>query len=341
MKKILLRLFLVATVFSGCVFKSRAPVILQPQKTGIATIRFNDDKRDRLLITEVWYPIDAGVTALPVKGLWVRCPEARDAPISKASSKYPLILMSHGNGGDRTNNAWLAEILAANGYIVAACDHHGNTWNNKIPDCFIKIWERPKDVSFVIDAILQELPFKDSIDPQKIGFIGYSLGGLTGVWLAGGQMTAFDKPDLKSIPKDQIPPFVTPEMIEAIDFSPASASYRDSRIGALFLMAPALGSLFEPASLQKIQVPVHIVASEGDDLVPPETSAKILVSKMKKGALTLIPGAANHYVYLNEVTKGGKMMLDRHLANDPTGVDRKKIHEEIALAAVQFFMDHL
>ncbi len=57
--------------------------------------------------------------------------------------------------------------------------------------------------------------------------------------------------------------------------------------------------------------------------------------------LTLIPGSANHYVFMNEVTKGGKMMLDKNLANDPSGVDRRSIHEEIALAAIQFFMDHL
>ena len=92
MRKIFATLLVAVLALSGCVFKSRAPVNLQPQKTGIATIRFHDDNRERLLITEVWYPIDAHVNAIPVKGLWVRCPEAREAPISKASEKYPLIL---------------------------------------------------------------------------------------------------------------------------------------------------------------------------------------------------------------------------------------------------------
>ncbi|MBS0616081.1 MAG: dienelactone hydrolase family protein [Verrucomicrobia bacterium] len=341
MRKLLTSALIFCLFISGCVFKSKTPVVLHPQKTGVVTLRLNDLERNRPLITEVWYPVDEQAPAKPIAGMWVRCPEARDAPISKAAAKYPLILMSHGNGGDKTNNAWLAEVLAANGYIVAACDHYGNTWNNKIPDCFIKIWERPKDISFVIGAILDQFPYKESIDPQKIGFIGYSLGGVTGVWLAGGQMYGFEKLDVSVIPKGQIPPFVTPEMIASTDFSPVKNSYRDSRIGAFFLMAPALGNLFDPISLQKIQVPVHIVASEGDDLVPPEKNAKVLASKMSKGALTLIPGSANHYVFLNEVTKGGKMMLDKHLASDPAGVDRKHIHEEIALAAIRFFMDHL
>ena len=174
--------------FTSCVNNKNISIILHPQKTGIATIRFYDESRDRPMITEVWYPIADHIPAEKVNGLWQRCPEARDAPLKQSSKKYPLIVMSHGNGGDRTNNAWIAEILAANGYVVASVDHHGNTWNNKIAENFIKIWERPQDVSYVIDQILEHQEFGSSINRKKIGFIGYSLGGHTGIWIAGGQI---------------------------------------------------------------------------------------------------------------------------------------------------------
>jgi len=321
--------------------KSSRPIVLQPQKSGIATIRFYDTNRQRPLITEVWYPVEDGIAAEPVSGFWVRCPEARNAPLKVASSKYPLIVMSHGNGGDRMNGAWLAEILAANGYIVAAMDHHGNTWNNKIAECFVKIWERPQDVSFVIDQLIQNPSFGPHIDKAKIGFIGYSLGGQTGLWIAGGHVGPFDKPSIQEIPDDQFPNIVSQEVIDSIDFSPAHDSYQDCRISAMFLMAPALGHLFDINSLQSIQMPVYIVASEGDSVVPIENNAKMLASKIKKAVCTFIPGAANHYVFLNEVSKGGRLMLDRSIAIDPPSVDRKKIHEEVGLAAVEFFNAHL
>jgi predicted dienelactone hydrolase len=342
MRKLALLLFFTVSFFSGCNFHPSSRVVLQPQKTGITTLRFYDQDRSRPLITEVWYPVDQAAPSQPVAGLWVRCPEARDAPLAIGSNKqYPLIIMSHGNEGDRLNNAWLAEILAANGYIVAAMDHYGNTWNNKIAECFVKIWDRPKDVSFVLDQLLQNPDFGPHINPKKIGFIGYSLGGHTGVWIAGGKVSHFDKPDLAQLPQDQIPGTVTPELIDGIDFSPAHESYRDARVTAVFLMAPALSGLFDPMSLQSIQIPVHIVASEGDKTVPFEGNAKILASKIKKAVFTLIPGAANHYVFLNEVTKGGKMMIDRTVSIDPPSVDRKQIHEDVALSAVHFFNDHL
>jgi len=271
----------------------------------------------------------------------VRCPEARDASIKDPLKKYPLIVMSHGNGGDRMNGAWLAEILASNGFIVAAMDHHGNTWNNKIAECFVKIWERPIDVSFIIDEILKDPRFTSNIDSSKIGFIGYSLGGQTGIWIAGGKIGDFDRPKLDEIPADQIPSIVTPELLSSIDFSPVKESYRDPRVAAAFLMAPALVNLFDWTSLQAIQIPVYIVAPEGDQIVPFETNAKALSQQLKQAAFTLIAGSANHYVFLNEVSKGGRLMLDKTLAQDAPSVDRKKIHEDVGLAAVKFFNTHL
>lgn len=316
-------------------------IVLHPQKIGISTIRLYDEERERPVITEIWYPIDKNLPAQNVSGLWVRCAEARDAPIRSCAKKYPLIVMSHGNGGDRFNNAWIAEILSANGYIVASMDHYGNTWNNRAADGFVKIWERPKDVSFVIDQILQDTRFSPYINPQKIGFIGYSLGGQTGIWIAGGQLIESDVPLLNHIPPEQIPKEITEDVLQNIDFAPAKASYRDPRIAALFLMAPALGHLFDINSLQSISVPVYIVASENDKITPLETSAKILASKIQKAAFTLIPGGAGHYVFLNEVSKGGKMMLDKNFALDPPTVNRKEIHNQIGRTVVHFFNKNL
>ncbi len=344
MKKWLISVFLLLgclTVIPSCGKSEKTQVILHPAKTGIATVRYHDESRNRPLITEVWYPIDASLPADPVEGMWVRCAEARDAPIKASSKKYPLVIMSHGNWGDRLNNSWIAETLAANGFIVASMDHYGNTWNNKIPECFIKIWDRPQDITFVIDELLKDERFGPHINKEKIGLVGYSLGGHTAIWVAGGTVTQFDKPDLKSLPADQIPTSVNDDIINSIDFSPARNSYRDARVSAVFVMAPALGYMFDLTSLQNISVPVYIVVADGDKTVPHESSAHILVSKIKEVAITFIPGSASHYVFLNEATKGGKLLLDKRVALDPPTVDRGKIHDEIGSQAVIFFSQHL
>src|SRR5437868_1730107 len=67
-------------------------MVLKPQKTGIMTLNFYDGVRDRPLTTEVWYPIDPHVPASAPAGLWLRCDEARDAPLSEKKKQYPLII---------------------------------------------------------------------------------------------------------------------------------------------------------------------------------------------------------------------------------------------------------
>lgn len=316
-------------------------VITHPQKTGITTLNFVDQSRQRPLVTEIWYPVDSEAPCKSSTGLWVRCDESRDAPLSNMKDKYPLIVMSHGNGGDRFNISWLAEILAANGYIVAAMDHYGNTWNNKVPELYVKPWERPMDISFVLDEILKNELFKDKINSQKIGFAGYSLGGATGMWIAGAQMGNIPKQKIGEFCSEELPDFVTPELIEQVDFTEAQRSFQDKRIGAVFTMAPALGWLFDPSSLQNIHIPICIVTTTKDRVVPMENNAKVFAATVKKATLKILSGDGDHYVFLNRASLVGKRLLAPRFFEDPTNVDRLKIHEDVGKAAVEFFNQNL
>ena len=56
--------------------------------------------------------------------------------------------------------------MAANGYIVAAVDHHGNTAAEEKfdPRGFRMPWERAKDLSTVIDLLLADPQWGPQID---------------------------------------------------------------------------------------------------------------------------------------------------------------------------------
>ncbi len=319
-------------------FKS---IILQPQKTGITTFHYHDTERNRPVVTEVWYPVEPDAPAKAPTGFWLRCDEARDAPLNSKQAKYPLIIMSHGQSCDRFTIAWLAEILTANGYIVAAMDHYGNTWNNKIPELYAQPWERPKDITFVLDQLLETSQFKDKIDRSRIGFVGYSLGGGTGLWIAGAEAGQIDPENIKVNCERDLAGIVPPEMIAQIDFSKALGSFRDSRISAMMVMAPALGWLFGEDSLAKIGIPVYIVAPEKDQIVPIDKNAMIFAKKITRSSIKILYGDANHFVFLNRASAVGKRFLEAKYCEDPTSIDRKKVHEEIAKNTIIFFNDNL
>src|SRR5262249_2688446 len=154
---------------------------------------------------------------------------------------------------------------------------------------------RARDLSVVIDKMLADPEFSDRIDAKRIGAAGFSLGGYTMIEIAGG-ITRFSlyRDFCRSTPADGIcvdpPEFpgLTAKFNEAeqaavknkdtemqASLGHASDSYRDPRVRAVFAMAPALGPAFDPASLQKISIPVTIVAGTNDTNVPIGSSAKV------------------------------------------------------------------
>lgn len=50
-----------------------------------------------------------------------------DAPVAAADTSFPVVVMTHGDAGSRYNMQDVCELLAANGYIVIAPEHTGNT----------------------------------------------------------------------------------------------------------------------------------------------------------------------------------------------------------------------
>ena len=100
---------------------------------GMTTLDFEDLARERPLLTNVWYPADeaAQEADIAIEGIF-RGRAALAAPLAVAPQRFPVVLLSHGSGGNGSAQVWLAEHLAAHGYIVAAVFHFGNTtFNNR------------------------------------------------------------------------------------------------------------------------------------------------------------------------------------------------------------------
>lgn len=309
---------------------------------GVKTFVFFDKSRERPIITEVYYPPGREAPHLePSSNNFRLLKEVRNAPIPKSSSKMPLIILSHGHQGDRFQHAWLQEFLAANGYIVAVPDHYGNTSYMQRAEDSLKRWDRPKDITFLIDRLLETPSLKALVDPTRIGFIGYSHGGLTGVWLAGGIARDYPTPDMATSPLDELDEGTTQAIIEAIDFEKAGKTYEDKRVKAAFLMAPSYGKAFDAAGLSPIEIPMTIVTTAEDQVTPFSENAKFYVENIKSAALKVLPGKAGHYVYLNATGEGGKNRLPLELTQDDPAVNRYEVHEEIATKALKFFNKYL
>jgi len=305
------------------------------------------------LPTTIWYPAVTSAVEQPLQvpglNIFALGNAAQNADLAVAPSKFPLILLSHGTGGTALSLAWFGSTLAAHGYIVAGVNHPGNNAAEPYTvEGFSTWWERARDLSEVIDALLKDSTFGSRIDTSRIGAAGFSLGGYTMIEIAGGITDPAAFIDFCASPKaDPIcaSPPEFPTLIE--DFKKlakehpeflhhATDSYRDARVRAVFAMAPALGPAFRPASLAKITIPVEIVAGEGDTNVPISSGARYFAVNIPGSKLVIYPGAVGHYVFLDSCTEIGQKSASI-LCKDAVGVKRDVIHAQTIDSALQFF----
>lgn len=168
------------------------PALAAESTVGFRTAILPDAQSSRPLEMVVWYP--AATTAKPVliadNAVFIGALAVPDAP--PAAGEHPLIVLSHGYGGNWGKQVWLASALAHNGYMVAAVNHPGTTTKDRNPQTAAQLWKRPADLSRAIDAVLaQPKPF-GAVAEHRIAVVGHSLGGWTALEIAGAR---FD-PDL-------------------------------------------------------------------------------------------------------------------------------------------------
>ncbi len=334
-------------ILSICLFFSCSQQKEKPYKIGQKSIHFVDDSRNRPLATEIWYPTLDNIISKKQKGspneLFKAIETIPNAAI--ANEKFPLLIISHGTGGNRFSMTWFIEKMVMEGYIVVSLDHYGNSTFNKIPREFVKWWERAIDVQYVLTETLKNNEFASKIDTSKIGGVGFSLGGYTNIALAGGYVDRTVRENENAAERKM--PVEFPKTEETINFQNDSlivASYnkyknrvKDNRIKAFFVMAPAIGFGFHfKEQTNRITAPVFIVAGKGDKVAPIKTNAEKYHSLINTSKIYLFNENVEHYVFLNEATDFGKEIAPAITIDKPT-VARRKIHEETVNLALGFF----
>ena len=283
----------------------------------------------------IWYPCASEPKLLALGDLAVGADfgltGVKDCPVT--GRKLPLIIFSHGRGGWFGGHHDTAEALADAGFIVAAINHPGDTANDSSRRNTLSVWaSRPADMVRLLDFMLNDWKDREAVDPARIGFFGFSLGGYTGLVLAGGN------PDTQRVAARCTE---KTGICEELHNGAALGDLpHDARIKAAVLADAAVTGAFTQESLAGIKIPLQIWRSElGGYGVDAGGTARVAGVLPGKPEIHIVP--AGHYAFLAPCSKQLATAVPRICTDDPPNFDRAAFHRDLNASVTAFFREHL
>lgn len=295
--------------------------------------------RQMTIKTMVWYPtVENGTSALiGDNAVFAGTPAQIDAP--PKDGNFPLILIAHGGFRAAPNAAsWLASRLAHKGFIAVVVTPP--TLPNGLPDQSVleELWQRPADLSSVLTTLISDGPLAIHVDQDRIGIVGFFLGGTSALRLVGARMDAKAYAgscagEAKSIrdcnwfSKGKVD-------LQGVDAALLQKSDLDVRIKAAVAIDPELTNTFTGPSLKAVSVPIDIVNLGRAEQILRSLDASALGLKVPGARYHMIEDAASFSAFSQCKPQGPAILKsegdDGALCQEPGKRTREAIHDHLA-----------
>jgi predicted dienelactone hydrolase len=333
--------------FALAILLHTTPAAVGEGVVGTATLELQNGANGRKITSELWFKtapeakIEWFSPRLPLRSIAI----ARNAEPQPSPRKHPLIVVSHGNWGSRFSQGWLALELVKSGYVVLSTSHPGTMGDDQTVAGRYRLWDRSRDVSFAVGEILRKPKWAALIDEDRIGFVGHSFGGWTGVSLAGGRYDPVrQRAFCQSIErKDFYCENTLKDDIAGVPVADAGDSFRDDRFRAFYIMGSGPGQGFTADSLKSISAPFVVDTAQFDESLEALSNSSSLARQIPTAKEVV--RAVGHFVYVPEcrwlIGPVFTRLAGLPLCNDPKGVDRASVHKQVGREVVAFFDSNL
>jgi predicted dienelactone hydrolase len=303
---------------------------MPPYRAGLQPFLLEDPVEGGPMPSVLYYPTLDAPGSLR-KGFYELDARQGAAP---APGKFPLILFSHGTGGSLYGHHDSLTHLARQGMLAAAALHPRDNFLDQTGfGTDLQYVGRAHHVVTLLEHLLAHEAHALSIDAARIGVAGFSAGGFTAIVLLGGRPDFTRLDDYcRAHPDDRVMCSRAP----ARRLKPGLDYIAEPRVKAAFLMAPALGFLFEREDLAAVTAPVRIYRAGDDELLREPYASERYRALLPNAPEYEIVEGAGHYIFLAPCSEKLRQALPAVCA-DPPGIDRAAFHRRLNGEMVAFF----
>ena len=286
----------------------------------------------------LWYPSDDGnITRAAENAVFFGVDVRQDGALADGG-KMPVVLLSHGLGGNWRSLAWLATGLAEQGALVVAVNHPNSSTFDFDMRAGLKHWTRARDMSRVLDKLMDDTRYSGRIDTSRIMAAGFSYGGWTALSLGG--VTGNLAGEVAECEAQQGNSSHCSDLLNAgvsfaeLDPEMWNGSYKDARITHVAAMDPALHHGFSDANVANLTADTVLFSlGEGKTrLVATDFDASGFIDLLPAAKVVRIP-TAYHFSLLPLCKPAGAAILkeenDDPVCTDPEGANRAVIHDQV------------
>lgn len=260
-------------------------------------------------------------------------------PAETGTAPRPLIVISHGNGGDFRSHRDTVQALAKAGFIAATLTHTGDNWRDQ--SRATDVVGRTRQLSVLIDHMLDQWEGRAGIDAKRIGAFGFSAGGFTVLAAAGGD------PDLTRLVGHcrANPAFYDCRLVgrhsETMNGDQGAPRLpHDARLKALVVAAPALGFTFTREGLANVNQPIQLWQAGADQILPSPFYGEPVRDALPRSPEYKRIDGAGHFDFMPPCS--AELAANAPMICAPTpGFDRAAFHEALNREMIRFFKTHL
>ena len=335
---------LLATTFLFLAFHA---TVAEPV-AGIRSVSIPAEHHGSMMSGVLWYPSFSGGEAISYgeNGVFFGTPVLDDSRM--AEGPFPVILASHGLGGNVGTLSWLTAGLAEAGALVISVNHPNSTTRDFNLHEGLKHWTRTQDLRAALDWIAARPELAAQADFSRVYAVGFSAGGWTALALGGlrAHLQGYAAHCENASPSLWHCDDLTWRGADFAAYSPAewNAGRKDDRIRAVAAIDPALTYGLGRAHARDLVERVLLIGLGSAESRLPATDFSAtgsgFAAHLPSAEIEIMAPAAHFSALLPCKPRGSAILAaegDYPLCNDPQGTDRAALHKRIVERIAVFF----